>query len=142
MRSISSSHISSCEMYLLELLCITKAVSRCCVSYTISQHDDAAPPPSTPPTTSPAREQESSPLMGKHHFCCPDLGSVLPTHGQHGKPLTTHTAYMCFSCLHVYSLIAVHKTSTWNRQTPSDPQSPGAYYVNVTYIREVQPASE
>lgn len=35
--------------------------------------------------------------------------ALLPTHGQHGKPLTTHAAYMCFSCLHVYSLIAVHK---------------------------------
>lgn len=125
-------------MYLVELPCITKADSRCCVSYTIRQHDDVAPPPSRLPTMSPAREQESSPLMVKRCFCCPHLCSVLPTHAQRGKPLTTHAAYTCFNCLHVYNLIAVHKTSTWNRQTPSDPECPGAYYVNVTYIKEVQ----
>lgn len=121
-------------MYLVTFLCITQSASRCCMCYTIRQHSDGAPPPSRLPTRSPAREQDSSPLLAKCCSSCPDPGSALPTHGQHGKPLTTHAAYMCFSCLHVYSLIAVHKTSTWSR----DPESPGVDYVSVTYIKEVQ----
>lgn len=53
-----------------------------------------------------------------------------------GWKATGHTR-----CLHVFhNLIAVHKTNTWNRQTLSDPKCPGAYYVNVTYIKKVQRA--
>lgn len=42
---------------------------------------------------------------------------------------------------HVFhNLMAVHKTSTWNRKMPSDPKRPGVYYVNVISIRKVQRA--
>lgn len=53
-----------------------------------------------------------------------------------GQEAACHTR-----CLHVFhNLIAVHKTSTWNRKTLSDPKCLGAHYVNVTYIRKVQRA--
>lgn len=141
MRIISNSHVSSCEMYLVELLCIMKAVSRCCVCYKVRKNDSITPSPcSSILAAHPEPCQGAGALSsdGKNVFF---LGSVAFTTAVCFPPMHRMESHHHTRCLHVFhNLIAVHKTNTWNRQMPCDPKYPRAYYVNVTYIKKVQRA--
>lgn len=141
MRIISNSRVGSCELYLVELLCIMKAVSRCCVCYTVRKNDSITPSPCSsilaahPKPCQGAGALSSDGKMGFFLEVSPSP-RLCASHPCTGWKATHHTR-----CLHVFhNLLAVHKTNTWNRQMPSDPKCPRAYYVNVTYIKKVQRA--
>lgn len=103
MRIISNSHVSSCELYLVELLCIMKAVSRCCVCYKVRKNDSITPSPcSCILAAHPEPCQGAGALSsdGKMVFFLgvspsPRLCASHPCTGW--KATTTHAAYMCFT---------------------------------------------
>lgn len=108
-------------MYLVELLCIPKSASRCCVCNTIRQHDVEQ---SRAPTMSPLLWWQNLVFAAlTSALCFPPMASMGTTHHTH--------------CLHGYSLIALHETSTWNRQTVWSREPWGVSCQ--CHIRKVQP---
>lgn len=69
--------------------------------------------------------------MAKPCFCCPDLSTVLPTHGQHGNH-SPHTLPTCVSTAYMVTAWLLFIKPAHGTGKLSDPESPGVYHVNVT----------